>query len=190
MPHTRAKVTRALLPRAWAPVHPPPKCLWRRHALCLKWLWQASKSAPSGPDDLRLFQVSFSSPASQSCLCFLRISNTQLPLTLPRVSASYVCGLTVAHTAINLGPVVYSLCIISAVFLYWQGSRFTSHTSNDMSLRLDTGSSCCFNSSFLFLFFSFLSLFSFLAFPSFSFAFINFHEKPLLLGKQVKIYLG
>ena len=77
---------------------------------------------------------------THSCLSifFLRISNSQLSLTLPREPAFCVCGLTVFHTAVNWGLVVYSLCIISAVFLFWQGSLFTSHTSDYMRLRLDT----------------------------------------------------
>lgn len=143
--NTRSHRTWASLPRTCALLYSLPRCLlWCRHVLCLKWLPSRSKTIPSGSDELRLFEMSFLKPNPPTpapipvSIYFLRISNSRLPLTLPRESAFCVCGLTMSHTAVNWGPVVSSLCVISAVFLCWQGSLPTSHTSDYMRLRLDT----------------------------------------------------
>lgn len=101
-----------------------------------------------------------SHPHPHSCL-YLFSENSQF-LTSAALAAGpafRVCGPTVSHTAVNWGPVVYSPCIISAGFLSWQGSLFTSHTSDYKRLRLHP---YCLPALFL------LSL---------SFLFLKFHEK-------------
>lgn len=69
-----------------------------------------------------------------------------------------MCVARQGPTLLNWGPVVYSPCIISPVFLFWQGSLFTSHTSDYTSPRLHR--------------YSLPALFLSLASP-----FIPFHEK-------------